>query len=276
MQRLHQDDLAGNVLESGEDWEVLSLPAIAQEDEEYRIETPFGFSGFRRKAGEVLHPERDSLETLQQIRQTVGEYNFQSQFQQTPMPLEGGMIKREWLRYYEQEELPKRFTFKLQSRDTANKSGELNDYSVCTTWGLYEHRFHLLSVFRKRLSYPDLKRAFADQWKRFQPNKVLIEEKSSGISLIQELKGDGVFGIEAYEPPPRSDKLMRFNAQSTKFESGSVLLPRQAPWLDEYVREITGFPGCKYNDQVDSTAQALDYLGGKAYSAYVWSRFAGH
>jgi predicted phage terminase large subunit-like protein len=78
-------------------------------------------------------------------------------------------------------------------------------------------------------------------------------------------------GIEPYDPPAGADKILRLYAQTTEFESGRVLLPRSASWLDEYVREITGFPGSKYDDQVDSTAQALDHLKNKA-SILVWAR----
>jgi predicted phage terminase large subunit-like protein len=105
---------------------------------------------------------------------------------------------------------------------------------------------------------------------------LLIEDKSSGTSLLQELKATGVFRIEPYVPPPGSDKLYRFATQSIKFENGRALLPRQALWLDEYVDEITGFPGTKYDDQVDSTAQALEFLGGKAHSAEIWRRLGEH
>jgi len=272
MQRLHQDDLVGHVLENGESWDVLSLPAIATEDEEHSIETPFGMLNFRRKAGEALHSERDSLATLKQVHLSIGDYNFQSQFQQCPMPIEGGLIKRDWIRYYTPEELPERFAFVLQSWDTANKSGELNDYSVCTTWGCCDDRFYLIDVFRKRLNYPDLKRSVIEQWNRYSPQKVLIEDKSSGTPLVQDLQTEGFFGIEAYKAPPGADKLMRLNAQSVKFESGKVLIPREASWLNEYVLEIAGFPGTRNDDQVDSTTQALDYLGLELDPLRVWQR----
>jgi predicted phage terminase large subunit-like protein len=90
--------------------------------------------------------------------------------------------------------------------------------------------------------------------------------------LIQELKWAGVLGIEPYVVPPSSDKYFRAAAQSIKFEEGRVLLPRKAQWLDEYVREITGFPGTKHDDQVDSTAQALAFLSEKCGSLEVWAR----
>lgn len=271
MQRLHQDDLVGEVTER-EDWDLLSLPAIAQHDECYPIDGPLWGGAFIRKAGEALHPERDSVATYEAIRETVGEYNFQSQYQQSPLPREGGLIKREWIRYYDPEELPERFSYLLQSWDTAQKDGEMNDFSVCTTWGLFDGRYYLLHTFRKRCTFPVLKRAVVDLYNRLRPAKLLIEDKSSGISLVQELQSEGVYGIEAYKPLPGSDKHIRLAAQSIKFEAGHVYLPRNEPWLDEYVQEIIGFPGSKYDDQVDSTTQALDYLGSDAQSLAVWTR----
>ena len=262
MQRLHQEDLVGEVMER-EHWDVLSLPAIAMDDECYRYEGLFGGSSFVRKAGEALHPERDSVETYRKIRETVGEYNFESQYQQNPIPREGGLIKRDWLKFYAPEELPPHFRMIVQSWDTANKAGELNDFSVCTTWGIDGDRFYLLHVHRMRMTFPVLKRAAKELYERFKPRKVVIEDKASGTSLIQELKREGLYGIEPYQPPPGSDKEMRTVGQSMKFESGQVLLPTNAPWLDDYVRELTGFPGAKFDDQVDSTTQALDFMSSK-------------
>src|SRR3984893_17760956 len=100
MQRLHQDDLVGHVLEQ-EKWEVLAFPAIAEEDEAHIIESPLGRRLFQRKVGDALHPERESAVTLAHIRQTVGEYVFASQYQQNPTPLGGAMVRRKWLRFYD-------------------------------------------------------------------------------------------------------------------------------------------------------------------------------
>ena len=257
MQRLHQDDLVGHVLETG-DWKVISLPAIAEEDEDYLIESPLGNRHFRRTAGDALQPERESRATLEAMRQTMGTYNFSSQYQQSPIPVGGSIVKSDWLTYY--EELPARFFFVLQSWDTANKSGELNDFSVCTTWGVYERRYYLLHVFRKRLNYPDLKRAVAEQAREYKASSIVIEDKASGTQLIQDLRADGLFGVREYEPPAGMDKVLRLHAQSVHFENGRVLLPRSARWLDDYIRELFAFPGGKYDDQVDSTTQALEYL----------------
>jgi predicted phage terminase large subunit-like protein len=260
MQRLHQDDLVGHVLSQG-DWEVLSFPAIAEHDEVHIIDSPLGRRRFERKHGEALQPARESLETLKTIRQTIGEYNFASQYQQDPMPLGGAMVKTDWLRRYDATSRPSTFTRVVQSWDTANKSGELNDFSVCTTWGVFDAHYYLLDVFRKRVNYPDLKRAVVKLARQYDADSIVIEDKASGTQLIQELQHEGaMYGIRPYEPPPGSDKVLRLHTQTALFESGRVLLPVSAPWLDDYVRELTSFPGSKYDDQVDSTTQALDYL----------------
>ena len=258
MQRLHQGDLVGEVTDR-EHWDILSLPAIAEQDESYLIEGPLGNHLYARKAGEALHLERDSIEVYRKIREAAGEYTFQSQYQQSPSSREGGVIKKEWIRFFES---PSRrdMEYVLQSWDTANKGGEFNDYSVCTTWGSLDGNFYLLDVFRKRLNFPDLKRAILAQFEEFHPMKVLIEDKGSGTSMLQELQYGDIWCLEAYNPQQGSDKLMRLAKQSVKFENGRVYLPKQAPWLDKYIQEITGFPGTKHDDQVDSTSQALDVL----------------
>ena len=267
MQRLHQDDLAGHVLEQ-EPWEVLSFPAIAERDESFTIESPLGNCEFRRHEGEALHPERENLQTLAEIRQRMTEYNFSSQYQQNPMPQGGAMVKTEWLAYYRPEELPKEFRCILQSWDTANKAGELNDFSVCTTWGELEKRFYLLDVFRARLNYPELKQAAMRQAELCHPTIILIEDKASGTQLLQDLKAEDMYGVRPYLPLAGMDKVFRLSNQTLLFEERRVLLPTFAPWLADYVRELTSFPGCKFCDQVDSTTQALEYLRQRTKSIY--------
>lgn len=271
MQRLHQDDLVGHVLEQ-EGWEVASFAAIAEEDEVHDIETILGPRRFVRGTGEALHPARESITTLGIIRQTVGEYNFASQYQQTPIPKGGAMVKTHWLQFYGPNDLPKRFSTIVQSWDTANKTSELNDYSACTTWGYFEGKCYLLHVFRKRLIYPDLKRAVMDLKRQFSPSSIIIEDKASGTQLIQDLKADGISNVKGVEPLSGMDKVMRLNAKTPMFENGFVFLPKQATWLDEYVRELTGFPGAKFDDQVDSTTQALEFLEGPGRNLEIWMR----
>jgi len=260
MQRLHEDDLVGHVLEQ-EPWEVVSFAAIAEQDEEHLIDTPYGPVRLGRKAGEALHPTHLPLETLKGLRRTIGEYNFAAQFQQAPTPPGGVLIKPEWFLRYDDGQLPSPFELILQSWDTANKATELSDYSVCTTWGVANKHYYLLGVLRKRMDYPELKRSVHELARLHTPNVVLIEDKASGTQLIQELVVDGMHAVTRYQPS--ADKIMRLNAQTATVENGFVHLPKEAPWLPEYLHELTTFPNCKHDDQADSTAQALEWLNVK-------------
>ena len=194
------------------------------------------------------------LETLAQIRATIGEYNFAGQDQQTPAPAGGGMVKEAWFRRYKPEDLPQPFDQVIQSWDTANKPGELADYSVCTTWGFKAPNFYLLNVLRKKLDFPDLKRAVRQQSDFFNPTTILIEDKASGTQLIQHFLEAGLSRVTRYKPD--GDKIMRLHAQTATIENGFVHLPIEAHWLPEYLSELMMFPNGRYDDQVDFTAQA--------------------
>jgi predicted phage terminase large subunit-like protein len=258
MQRLHEDDLVGHVLEQ-EDWKVLSFPAIAEKDEEFVVETPIGGrTRFSRREGDVLHPERESREVLDRTRRALGEYDFAGQYQQTPAPLGGGMVKVDWFPRFWPDELPDCFDQIVQSWDTANKVSELSNYSVCTTWGIKDSRIYLLHVLRQRMDYPELKRAVREQWQECGATVVLIEDRASGTQLIQELKVEGVHAVTGYTP--EGDKIMRMHAQTATIENGSVYLPQGATWLASFLQELTTFPKGKYDDQVDSTSQALAWI----------------
>jgi predicted phage terminase large subunit-like protein len=273
MQRLHEDDLVGHVLD-GEPWKLVRFPAIAEEDETHVIETPYGTRRFRRRAGEALHPEREPLEVLNHLREAQGEYNFAGQYQQAPAPLGGGLVKAAWFKTYTATDIPAKFEMIFQSWDTANKPTELSDYSVCTTWGVKEKHVYLRHVFRKRLGYPELKRAVREQAEAFGPQTILIEDKASGTQLIQELVSEGMHAITKYEPT--MDKTMRMNSVTSTIEHGVAHLPDQAAWLEEYLHELTVFPNGKYDDQADSTSQALDWVKGSFAEPYAWIKDQAH
>ena len=247
MQRLHEDDLAGHVLGQG-GWEVVSFPAVAEDDETHAIDTPRGPWTFRRAAGAALDPAREPLPTLERIRATIGDYNFAAQYQQRPAPAGGGMIKAAWLQRFRLADPPS-FDRIVQSWDTANKPSELSDYSVCTTWGVKGPRFYLLNVLRKKLSYPELRRAVVEQNALFGPQSIVIEDRASGTQLIQDLIGDGISHVARYSPD--GDKIMRLHAQSAVIENGFVFVPDEAPWLADYLAELTTFPAGRHDDQVD-------------------------
>src|SRR5438105_7424046 len=252
MQRLHEDDLVGHVL-AQEEWDVVRFPAIAEADEVHEIDTILGPRRFTRRRGEALHPDREAPEILDRIRRTMGEYNFAGQYQQSPAPLGGGLVKAEWFKRYRENELPEPFDRIVQSWDTANKATQLSDFSVCTSWGVSGKKLFLLGVFRRRLEYPALKRAVREQQSLFGANVVLIEDKASGTQLIQELIEGGCYGVTRYHPT--LDKIMRLHAQTAMIENGFVHIPETAPWLAEYLHEVTLFPKGRHDDQVDSTAQ---------------------
>jgi predicted phage terminase large subunit-like protein len=269
MQRLHEDDLVGHVLQRG-DWKVLRFPAIAVEDETHVIKTPYGTRTVRRRVGEALHPERESLEVLRNIRSIQGEYNFSGQYQQEPAPLGGGMVKLAWFKTYKVGDEPAKFDLIFQSWDTAVKATELSDYSVCTTWGKKDNNLYLLHVLRRRMEYPELKRAVRDHANRFKATTILIEDKSSGAQLIQELRSEGLHAVTRYEP--KLEKIMRLHSVTSTIENGFVHLPDKAEWLAEYLHEMTSFPKGKFDDQCDSTSQALDWIksGSKYQGFFKW------
>lgn len=256
MQRLHEDDLVGHVLKQ-ESWEVVSLPAIAESDEVHGYETPYGSVEYHRRMGEALHPERESLETLARVKQTLGAYHFAGQYQQAPAPLEGGLVKRAWFSTYRPEERPRQFDQIVHSWDTANKASELANYSVCTVWGLVNRQRYLLDVWRQQVNYPDLKRAVGALARQWGATVILIEDRASGTQLLQELQAEGlaVTGIQ-----PVGDKVMRFHAQTAVIEQRRVWLPHEAPWLEPLLHELTTFPKAAHDDQVDAVAQALAWI----------------
>ena len=146
----------------------------------------------------------------------------------------------------------------MQSWDTAIKATELSDFSVCTSWGISGKDLYLLDVLRRRMEYPELKRAVREQYERFRPDIVLIEDKASGTQLIQELIRDGLYAVTRYRP--QADKVMRMHAQTAMIENRFVRVPEAAPWLAQYLHEMTVFPNGRHDDQVDATAQLLDWF----------------
>jgi predicted phage terminase large subunit-like protein len=254
MQRLHVDDLVGHILQNeGEHWVHLDLPAIADEPQEI---AKGNRRLHKRLLGDVLHPEREPMELLQQQKATMGSAAFAAQYQQRPVPPEGNLIKAEWLRSY--DVLPEKESLDqvVQSWDSAAKSGELNDYSVCLTFFVHKNEFYLIDVLRRRLAYPDLKKQVVAQRDRFSANVVLIEDAGHGTALIQDLRGSGLHAIGIRSD---KDKITRMSAQSAKIEAGQLLLPTKAPWLEDFKAEILAFPAGRYDDQVDALSQFLGW-----------------
>jgi predicted phage terminase large subunit-like protein len=245
--RWHQDDLAGWLLRehANENWDVLCLPAIAEQDE-----------GFR-KEGEPLWPEKYPLPELEMKRTAIGGRAWASLYQQRPAAADGVIFKRDWWQFYSQplSVTPNQI---VQSWDTAFKKGEENDFSVCTTWGVASDGYYLLHLWRGKVEFPELKRVVASLAEQWKPNVILVEDKASGQSLIQELKLSTPLPLIAVKVD--SDKQTRAQAVTPLIEAGKVFLPKSAPWVSDYIEEMACFPNGVHDDVIDATTQALNYL----------------
>jgi predicted phage terminase large subunit-like protein len=255
MQRLHDDDLCGFLLKNSHDWVVLNLPAIALKNEQI----PIGDGRFYdRHIGDVLHPERESKSDLDKIRSDIGEDVFAAQYQQCPSQPTGYLIKRDSIQRYNLPPIRTESHFVIQSWDTAIQVNANNDFSVCATLLVDEHRnYYLLEVLIDRLLYPELKAQAISQAEKHRPDKILIEEAGLlGRTLIKDLKAAGLPAVGVI---PAGDKLTRVSLQLEKFANRQMFLPTEAPWLVGFENELFAFPNGRYDDQVDALIQALAY-----------------
>ncbi|MCJ2056775.1 phage terminase large subunit [Methylobacterium sp. J-048] len=258
MQRLHADDLCGYLRERApEDWTVVELPAMAVQDEEFRLSDRLGHI-HRRARGEVLQPEREPRDVLEGLRRQLGTLTYSAQYQQAPVPAEGNVIRRSWLRYCAEADWPEDFERVVVSWDTASTLGETSDWSVGTVWGALGLDYYLLDVVRERLEAPELRREIVSLSRHWRADATLIEDTELGRALRQDLRRTG--HLSAILHRSRFDKEARLLAQAARFEAGQVHLPADAPWLADYVGELLAFPNGRHDDQVDSTSQALDHL----------------
>lgn len=254
MQRLHQADLSGMLIEAG-GWDHLSLPAIAPAD---AIISLTGGRVHRRCEGDVLHASREPASVLQELKDAMGSYAFQAQYQQDPVPPEGNLIRAKWLTTYGPDFDPAGYGEIVQSWDTGIKAGERNDWSVCVTALLRQKQIYILDVWRGRVEFPALRSKAVALALQFDARTLLIEDKASGQQLIQTLRADQHTGAPwPIARTPEMDKYSRVAGVSAMIEAGQLLLPREAPWLAEFVAELLAFPGGKFDDQVDALSQLL-------------------
>jgi predicted phage terminase large subunit-like protein len=249
----------------------------------------------RTKEGELLCVHRFGLKETAKYKKEMGSYGYAGQFQQRPAPQEGGIIKADWFQWWKKAQPPELMKI-LQSWDTAFKEGEQNDYSVCTTWGIfsseqledgrkdpfevYYNCAILLSMWRERVNYPDLrKRAMrlyenftdtGDKPKKFkesnQPDLILIEDKASGQSLIQDLYRSGIQNIIRMDTAKYGDKVQRVHYVAPLLENNQVYLPALPPDFSQLrptsktlLEECINFPKSDHDDIVDTLSQMLIY-----------------
>jgi predicted phage terminase large subunit-like protein len=257
-QRLHADDLSGFLLASqGEHWVHLNLPLIATQDERIAIGPD---QWHDRRVGDILDPSRETLETVEERRRNMTAKTFAAQMQQDPVPEDGEVIKWGWLRQYQNTPPFGEGDRRVQSWDTASKAGELNDYSVCSTWLIKGRDYYLLDVWRGRVTFPDLKRQVYEQGVRWSIDDLLIEDKGSGTQLIDQLlEEDDERLPRPIRRTPKEDKIIRMAAQCSVMEQGRVHVPQDANFMPVFRSELLQFPNAKFDDQVDSVSQFLEW-----------------
>jgi len=252
MTRWHENDLAGKLLaaqeEEGEKWEVVRLPAIAEEDD------PLG-----REIGQPLCPDLFSKDALESIKKAVGSYWWASLYQQRPSPAEGGIFKRNWWQYYRR--VPDRFDEIIQSWDMTFKDTKTADFVVGQVWGRKGADKYLLDQVRDRMDFPatiQAVRTLSAKWP--QARVKLVEDKANGPAVIATLKRE-ISGLIPVEP--QGGKVVRAWAASSEIEAGNVYIPEPAiaPWVHDFIEECSAFPNGAHDDQVDSMTQALMRLG---------------
>lgn len=243
-------DLAGRIQKMAEgklsgydqeDWTIVRLPALAEEDD------PLG-----RQEGAALWPERWGLEHLLEKKRTLASWWF-SLYQQRPSPVEGLVVQRGWWKYFSR--LPAQIDEMTQSWDCSFKDKKDSSYVVGQVWARARANKYLLDQFRARIDFPTTLRAIqmlSTKW----PMAIakLVEDKANGTAVIQTLQSQ-IPGIIAVEP--QGGKLVRLRAVSPEIQSGNVFLPENAPWLLDYIEEFAVFPNGEHDDQVDATSQML-------------------
>jgi predicted phage terminase large subunit-like protein len=255
-QRLHAEDLPGHLQQAG-GWQEIMIPAIAWDNRTYDMGA--GLRPGRCSAGRVLQPERQSRKELEQLRRTMGEHDFEAQYNQRPLPPGGATFKAEWLKRYHRPPPKAAVRHVYQSWDTAYETSENNDYSVCTTWADCGGNFYLLDVYRQRLKFWELEREVYELKRIWHADMVIVEKAGSGISLYQNIRlRDRNPWLCSYTA--EKAKQVRAEQQSPKVQQGRVFLPEKAEWLAAFENELLAFPYGKHDDQVDSLTQFLTIM----------------
>jgi predicted phage terminase large subunit-like protein len=256
MTRWHEDDLAGRILAqakadgNAEDWIVLCLPALCEINSRHERDP--------RRDGEPLWSGKYDAAALAAFRRNLGSRGFAALYQQRPAALEGGIIKRAWLRSYIHP--PGTFDRLVSSWDTSFKSTADGSFVVGQVWGARGPDRYLLYQFRSRADFPETLRRVREVAGVYpRAHAHLVEDKANGSAIIDTLKSE-ISSVVAIKPDV--SKEARLSAVSAQFEAGNVYLPDPsiAPWIEDYIEELLTFPNAQYDDQADSTSQALEYL----------------
>ena len=246
MTRWSKLDLTGQIInhmiknEDAEEWEVVEFPAIIDD--------------------KPLWPEFWTIEELLQKKASLDVRYWNSQYLQQPTSEEGALIKRDWWQTWEKED-PPHCEFTIMSLDAAQETNNRADYNALTTWGVFfneetnNYNIILLNAIKKRLEFPDLKKLVLEEYKEWEPDAFMVEKKSNGAALYQEMRRMGI-PVGEFTPGKGQDKTSRVNAVSDLFSSGIVWAPDRR-WAKDVIEECNDFPSGVNDDLVDSTTLAL-------------------
>jgi predicted phage terminase large subunit-like protein len=258
MQRLNSNDLSGYLLKN-KNWEYLKIPIISEDNEDISFKK---FNYFRNK-DELLCDKREGLKEVDFLKKELGVHAFSAQYQQNLISMQSKFIDKIWIQRY--SNLPN-FNCIYQSWDTAIKIGIANDYSVCTSWGLTNNAYYLIDVFKKKLSYPDLKQMIVEKYNEYKPNGVIIEDKASGQQIIQDISSVSKMPIIKFLP--KKSKLVRFMLTLNIIEAGKLYLPKDSSWLADFEVEFFSFPESNHDDQIDSMVQFLTWYKNRNHFSF--------
>lgn len=282
MQRLHEKDISGHILEDIGGYEHICIPA---EWDGVKRSTALGLYDPRRSKGELICPERFGVEEITALKQSLGEYGAAGQLQQTPAPVEGGMLKTTHLQMWPADKPIPQLEFVVQSYDTAFTEKTTGDPSACTVWGIFTHttKHHalLLDAWDEHLSYPDLRAKVISEWsseyggnrgahvglptKTRRPDRILVEAKASGQSLLQDLRRAGIPAVP-YNPG-NADKVARAHQMAPVLEMDIMWVPestknpgQMVSWAQPLIKQMAKFPMAEHDDLVDTVTQAIIFL----------------
>jgi predicted phage terminase large subunit-like protein len=248
MQRLHEQDLTGHLLEQG-GWDHVFLPAEADREERWRF--PIAKTIHERKPGELLWAARFPQKVLDDAKIRLGSYAYAGQYQQRPSPAEGGILKRHWWRRYDTP--PDTFDQVIQSWDFTFKDSKGSDFVVGQVWGAVGSNRYLLDQIRGRFTFSQSLAAMRTMTARWpQAHAKLVEDKANGPAIIDTLRNE-LTGIIAVQP--LGSKLARAQAGAPELEAGNYHLPR-TEFADDFIEEAAAFPNAAHDDMVDAWSQA--------------------
>jgi predicted phage terminase large subunit-like protein len=247
MTRWSKLDLTGQVInhmsknEDAEQWEVVEFPAILP-------------------SGNPLWPEFWPVEELNAKKASLDPRYWQAQYMQDPTAEEGALIKRDWWQIWEKDD-PPQCEYLIMSLDAAQENNNRADYNALTVWGVFfneevnNYNIILLNAIKKRMEYPELKKLVFEEYKEWEPDSFIVEKKSNGAALYQEIRRMGL-PLQEFTPSKGQDKIARVNSVTDLFASGIVWAPDKR-WAKEVIEECNDFPSGTNDDLVDSTTQAL-------------------